>query len=58
MGAVEALNKLYDKNNKIIFFTAQYEKDREVTDKLLKKHGSKYHGLLMNKPRGENYKYF
>lgn len=54
--AVESVNKLYNNiNNRITFFTARAEEHREVTDTWLKKHGFKYHGLLMNKPRGGNY---
>ena len=28
---------------------------REVTEEWLNRHGFRYHGLLMNKPRGGNY---
>ena len=37
------------------FFTSRLEKHRKVTEKWLNDHGFKYHGLLMDKPRGGNY---
>ena len=55
-GAVDAVNKLYDSGNcRITFFTARTETHRLDTQKWLDKHGFKYHGLLMGKPRGGNY---
>jgi uncharacterized HAD superfamily protein len=53
--SVDSVNKLYDDNHIITFFTARREKDREVTEKWLNDNGFKYHSLLMNKPRGGNY---
>lgn len=53
--ALETLNKWYDENHIITFFTSRTEETREITETWLKKHGFKYHGLLMNKPRGGNY---
>lgn len=53
--ALETLNKWYDEGHIITFFTSRTEEHREVTEEWLKKHGFKYHGLLMNKPRGGNY---
>lgn len=49
--ALETINKWYDEGNVITFFTARESKDREVTTKWLDKHGFKYHGLVMDKPR-------
>ena len=49
--ALEIINKWYDEGNVITFFTARESKDREVTLKWLDKHGFKYHGLVMDKPR-------
>lgn len=53
--AKEALNKWYDKGHIITFFTSRTEEHRIVTEAWLEKHDFKYHGLLMNKPRGGNY---
>lgn len=53
--ALTTLNNWYDSGHYITFFTSRLEKHREVTEKWLKKNGFKYHGLLMEKPRGGNY---
>lgn len=53
--ALEVLNKWYDEGHIITFFTSRTEEHRVVTEAWLKEHGFKYHGLLMNKPRGGNY---
>lgn len=54
-GAVETLNRWYDEGHVITFFTSRTEDVREITETWLNKHGFKYHGLLMGKPRGGNY---
>jgi len=53
--ALKQCNKWHDEGQIITFFTARIEEHREVTEKWLNKHGFKYHGLLMGKPRGGNY---
>ena len=53
--ALETLNRWYDQGHIITFFTSRLEKHRKVTEEWLKENGFKYHGLLMNKPRGGNY---
>ena len=53
--ALEILNKWYDEGHVITFFTSRTEEVREITEVWLDKHGFKYHGLLMGKPRGGNY---
>ncbi len=53
--ALETLNRWYEQGHIITFFTSRTEEHREVTETYLKKHGFKYHGLLMGKPRGGNY---
>ena len=53
--ALETLNKWYEQGHIITFFTSRTEAHREVTERWLEKHGFKYHGLLMGKPRGGNY---
>lgn len=53
--ALEILNKWYDEGHIITFFTSRTEEHRQVTTEWLDKHGFKYHGLLMGKPRGGNY---
>jgi hypothetical protein len=53
--ALETLNRWHDQGHIITFFTSRLEKHRKVTEDWLKENGFKYHGLLMNKPRGGNY---
>ena len=54
-GAKETLNGWYDEGHVITFFTSRTEEVRDITEAWLNKHGFKYHGLLMGKPRGGNY---
>lgn len=49
--SLEIINSWYNQGAHITFFTAREEKDREVTTTWLNKHGFKYHGLIMGKPR-------
>jgi hypothetical protein len=53
--ALVTLNKWFDEGHIITFFTSRTEEHRVVTEKWLNKHGFKYHGILMGKPRGGNY---
>ena len=53
--ALSTLNKWYEQGHHICFFTSRTEQHRTVTETWLKKHGFKYHSLLMGKPRGGNY---
>lgn len=53
--ALRILNKWYDEGHIITFFTSRTEEHREITEEWLNKHNFKYHGLLMNKPRGGHY---
>jgi len=53
--ALETLNRWYDQGHIITFFTSRFEMHRKVTEDWLEEKGFKYHGLLMNKPRGGNY---
>lgn len=53
--ALEILNNWYDEGHIITFFTSRTEEHRDITEQWLKKHGFKYHGLLVGKPRGGNY---
>tara|TARA_B100001758_G_C18328086_1_gene567180 strand:- start:574 stop:990 length:417 start_codon:yes stop_codon:yes gene_type:complete len=53
--ALLTLNRWYDQGHIITFFTSRLEEHRVVTEKWLDENGFKYHGLLMNKPRGGNY---
>ena len=54
-GAKDTLNKWFDDGHVITFFTSRTEDVRDITEAWLNKHGFKYHGLLMGKPRGGNY---
>jgi hypothetical protein len=49
--ALEIINKWYDEGHIITFFTARESKDRVTTEAWLIRHGFKYHGLVMDKPR-------
>ena len=53
--ALEICNKWYDEGHIITFFTSRTEEHREITENWLNKHGFKFHGLLVGKPRGGNY---
>lgn len=53
--ALEILNKWYSEGHIITFFTSRTEEARGITEEWLDRHGFKYHGLLMGKPRGGNY---
>jgi hypothetical protein len=53
--ALTIVNKWYDEGHIITFFTSRTELHRDVTTQWLNKHGFKYHGILMGKPRGGNY---
>ena len=55
MAARKIIKEWYDKGHIITFFTSRTEETREITLTWLDKHEFKYHGLLMNKPRGGNY---
>jgi uncharacterized HAD superfamily protein len=53
--ALEITNKWYDEGHIITYFTSRTEEHRSVTEEWLNRHGFKYHGLLVGKPRGGNY---
>jgi len=53
--ALETLNRWYDEGHIITFFTSRTEDHRQVTEEWLNRHGFKFHGMLMGKPRGGNY---
>lgn len=53
--ALETINKWYDQGHVIYFFTSRTEDLRQITEEWLNRHGFKYHGILMGKPRGGNY---
>lgn len=53
--ALATCNKWFDEGHMICFFTSRTEAHRAYTTTWLKKHGFKYHTLLMGKPRGGNY---
>ena len=55
LDARKIINEWYDEGHIITFFTSRIEEHRIVTEKWLDSNGFKYHGLLMNKPRGGNY---
>lgn len=54
-GALEFVNKIYNEGHQVFFFTSRTEDLREITTQWLDRHGFKYHGMIMGKPRGGNY---
>ena len=53
--ALRIINKWYDEGHHIVFFTSRTDVHRDITNEWLVRNGFKYHGLLLNKPRGGNY---
>ena len=53
--ALETINKWFEEGHNITFFTSRVEEHRKVTEEWLDRHGFRYHGLMMGKPRGGNY---
>lgn len=53
--ALKIINEWYAQGHIVTFFTSRLEEHREVTENWLNKNGFKFHGILMNKPRGGNY---
>jgi len=53
--ALATINDWFEQGHIITFFTSRLEEHRKVTEDWLNKHGFKYHGMLMGKPRGGNY---
>lgn len=49
-GAIECINKLYDKGAFIIFYTARGWAEFKMTENWLKSHGFRYHTLICGKP--------
>ena len=49
--SIRAIDRLYDEGNYICFFTARTDEHEEATRDWLKKHGVRYHQLILNKPR-------
>ena len=48
---IDFVNRLYNKGETIIIWTARYEQDRKVTINWLRENGVKYHDLIFNKPK-------
>ena len=53
--ALDTINRWFEEGHVITFFTSRIEEHRIVTEDWLNRHGFRYHGLLMGKPRGGNY---
>lgn len=54
-GAREKINEWYEHGHIITFFTSRAHSTKDVTEKWLRDHGFKYHGIIFDKPRGGNY---
>jgi len=53
---IKKINDLYDtKKHTIVIYTARFTEDEEITKKWLKRHGVKYHRLVMGKFRADVY---
>ena len=52
-GAVETVNELYDRGDTIIIYSARTWAEYEVTVDWLRRHGVKYHQLMLGKPEGD-----
>lgn len=55
LDARETINGWYDEGHIITYFSSRTDEHRVITEEWLKKHGFKYHYLLLNKPRGGRY---
>jgi len=53
--ALKTINGWYDEGHIITFLTGRLDEHYDVTKEWLDKHGFKYHGLMVGKPRGGNY---
>jgi hypothetical protein len=53
--ALRIINKWFDEGHNIVFFTSRTDAHKDITNEWLVRNGFKYHGLLLNKPRGGNY---
>jgi len=52
---IEKVNRLYELGYGIWIYTSRFETDKKVTEEWLKKHGVKYHRLIMGKPWATHY---
>lgn len=52
---IHYVNRLYDSGGYIIIYTSRLERDRLATEYSLKKHGLKYHALVMEKLKADLY---
>ena len=57
-GALEKVKELYDRGDRVTFFTSRTSEHSEQTEYWLNKHGFPFESVCYNKPRindGENY---
>jgi uncharacterized HAD superfamily protein len=47
--AISKVNFLYENGNRITLYSARFAEDEEITKAWLKKHGVKYHRLVLEK---------
>lgn len=52
-GAAETINALYEAGNTVIIYSSRTWMEYEMTSDWLRKHGIKYHQLIMGKPIGD-----
>jgi uncharacterized HAD superfamily protein len=52
---IEKINKMYDEGHIIIYYSARFEEDKEVTEKWFKRNGVKYHRLVLGKLKADLY---
>jgi len=54
-GNIEKINKLFEEEHTIVYYSSRFEEDREVTEKWLKRNGAKFHRLVLGKLRADLY---
>lgn len=52
---INKVNQFHKEGHIIILFSSRWESDREVTRAWMKKHGVKYHALVLGKPAFDMY---
>lgn len=52
---IEKVNQWFLEGNTIVLFSSRWEADRATTRTWLKKHGVRYHTLILNKPKFDMY---
>lgn len=54
-GAKKFLDWMNEKDFLVVIYSSRWEKDRDITEKWLKRHGIRYDSLVLGKPRADYY---